>query len=301
MPPVVRGAITALLTPGFRKVYHEVYEERPLEYPTWCNTPGMEWNPITDKQVGGLSTMPEKPEGMQFDLDEYKLGGTVTYEATPYGLAGEVTFEAFRDEQYGIMRLIPEGLARASRNRKEVQAHSVLNNAFSTSYAGFEATTSLCSTAHVSNIDGVTRSNRPSPDVAFSATALQAMILHFHALTDERNMPMLMSAGMLIIPPAKLFVAREILGTPARPYSAQNEINSLVPEDLKYMVCHYLSSSTAWYALAPKGTHDLNFFIRDDTVTDSFDDPWTKNGVWTIYQRHTQGYGGWRGVYGSSG
>ncbi len=34
---------------------------------------------------------------------------------------------------------------------------------------------------------------------------------------------------------------------------------------------------------------------------DSFDDPRTKNAIFTSYQRHTQGFGTWRGVDGSTG
>jgi hypothetical protein len=32
-----------------------------------------------------------------------------------------------------------------------------------------------------------------------------------------------------------------------------------------------------------------------------FDDPFTKNAIATTYQRHTVGYGAWRGIDGSTG
>src|SRR5579872_5685518 len=131
--PIVRGAFSALLTPNLRRVYVEVGKERPLEYPLVFNVDDMEWNPITDQQISGLGTMPDKPEGQQFSLDEPILGGSKQYTASPFGLAVEVTWEMWRDELYGVMEEMVRELARASRNRQEVDAWSVLNNSFSTS------------------------------------------------------------------------------------------------------------------------------------------------------------------------
>ena len=89
---------------------------------------------------------------------------------------------------------------------------------------------------------------------------------------------------------------------PARPaVTAQNEINALVAEDMSFMVCHYITTSTYWWNVAAKGMHDLNFFWRDNPIFDMFDNPTNKNAVATAYQRHTQGYGTWRGIDGSPG
>jgi hypothetical protein len=135
------GAISALVAPDLRKVYVDTGKERPLEYPLFHNTSDLEWNPATDQQVSGLGTLPGKDEGEQFTLDEILMGGTKTYTAEPFGLAVEITWEAWRDELYGVMREMVRELARASRNRQEVSAWSVLNNAFSTSFVGSQPLT----------------------------------------------------------------------------------------------------------------------------------------------------------------
>ncbi len=297
---VATGSISALLAPNLRQVYIDTGKERPLEYPLFFNVDTMEWNPVIDQQVSGLSTMPSKVEGAQFGLDEVIIGGTKTYTAAAFGLAVEITWEAWRDELYGIMQEMVACLARASRNRQEVDAWSILNNAFSTSYVGFTSSESLCSTAHT-GLDGRTRANRPSPDVSFSVTGIQNAITRFEDMTDERNLPRLMAPTQCIIGSANKFAAREILGSGGKPYTAQNEINALVEEDLSYMVCHYLTTATYWFLSASKGVHDLNFLWRDQPIYDMFDDPWTKNAVATTYQRHTKGFGTWRGTDGSTG
>lgn len=295
-----RGQISELLAPDLREVYIETGKERPKEYPLVFNVQNMEWNPISDYQVSGLGTMPTKAEGAQFDFDNILTGGTKTYTATPYGLAVEITWEAWRDELYGVMQEMVKCLARAGRNREEVSAWSVLNNAFSTSYTGFTASESLCSTSHT-GLDGATRANRPSPDIGFSITGLQNAITRFEDMTDERGLPRMMAPTRVIISSANKFIAREILGSSSKPYTSDNEINALIDEDLSFMVSHYLTTSTYWFLLANKGEHDLNFFWRDEPIFDMFDDPHTKNAIATAYQRHTQGYGSYRGVDGSTG
>ena len=297
---ITRGNIAELLAPDLRDVYIDTGKERPKEYPLIFNVNGMDWNPVTDFQVSGLSTMPEKPEGTQFTFDEILMGGSKTYTATPYGMAVEITWEAWRDELYGVMQEMIRCMSRASRNREEVSAWSTLNNAFSTSYVGFSAGESLCDTDH-EGLDGISRSNRPSPDIGFSITGIQNAITRFENMTDERVMPRLLAPTMAVITASNKFVAREIFGSGGKPYTATNEINALVDEDLSFMVSHYITTASYWFMLAAKGEHDLNFYWRDQPIFDMFDDPRTKNAIATSYQRHCQGYGTWRGVDGSTG
>ena len=295
-----RGTFAALLAPDLRKVYIETGKERPLEYPLFFNVSDMEWNPVKDQQISGLGTMPSKPEGSQFALDQPIIGGSVSYTAAPFGLAVEITWEMWRDELYGVMREMMAEMKRSSNNRQEVDAWSVLNNAFSTSFVGFTASESLCSTAHT-GLDGVSRANRPSPDIGGSITGLQNAITRFERMTDERNLPRLLAPSLVVLDPQNKYAAREILGSTSKPYTADNEVNALIEEDMSWLVCHYLTTATYNFVSAAKGVHDLNFMFRDHPIFDSFDDPWTKNAIFTSYQRHTKGYGSWRGIDGSTG
>ena len=304
MPPISRQAFSGAIGVELRRIFLDTGKERPLEHPLFFNVEDMDWNPQSERQYAGLSTMPTKPEGQQFAFDDPIQGPTKSYEALPFGLGVEITWEMWRDDNYGLMRDLIAGLARASRNRQEVEAWSCINNAFDTGSVGFTAGESLCSTAHV-GLDGVSRANRPSPDIGFSITGLQNATNRFEGMTDERNLPRLMAPVMVLIHQNNRFVAREILGSSGKPFTADNEQNSLLEEDLSWMVCHYLTTSTNWFLAAARGVHDLWFKWRDHPIFDSFDDPRTKNAVFTVYQRHTRGnasgFGSWRGLDGSTG
>lgn len=294
-----RAGFTALMIKDLRRVYIEDGQERPLEYPQVFNVEDMETNPIRHRQVSGLGAVPAKPEGTGFTRDEILLGTQKEFTADPFGLAVDVSWELWRDEQYGVMRDMVRGLSRASRHRQEVQAWSVLNNAFDNAFAGFDGV-ALCHTAHP-GLDGVTRANRPSPDVGLSQTGMQAAILRFESMTNERNQPALLKPSMVVIHANNKFIAREVLGSAHKPYTADNEINALNAEDMSWMVGHYLTSLTAWFTMTVKSAHDLHFYFRDRPIFDAWDDEDTKGAVFSVYQRHTQGYSAWRGVDGTSG
>lgn len=298
---ITRAAFSALLRPDIYRVYMETGLERPLEYTQFLNVTDMPWNPIRDQQMAGMPTMPDKPEGTRFETRQPLIGAAKERTAAPRGMALEFTFEAWDDELYGVFPEEASELRRSSNNRLEVDAHEVLNEAFNTAFTGFTASESLCSTSHAM-LDGTTQANRPVTDIGFSQSYIQGMLLRFHSLRDHQGMPRLMHPTMHIISPDNIFVAREILGSSGAPYTADNEINALVQEDLRWMVDHYLAVSTYHFALAAQGVHDLQIGIKNAPMFDSFDDPWSKNAVFTVYQRNTPGYyNSWFGVDGSTG
>ena len=297
--PVSRGTLTPLLARDLRKVYYETGKEQPLEYPMVANVDTMDWNPVRDQQVIGIGNMPVKPEGSQFPLDAHAIGGTKDYTAQPRGMAIEFTWEGYRDELYGVCQEMVGEMGRATRQAQEVDFWSLLNNAFDTAFAGFTSGESLCG-AHTGN-DLVVRRNRPAVDIGMSQTYIQGSILRFETMTTERNNPRLLRPTMAIVTPTGKVAAREVLGSSGKPYTADNEMNALIEEDLSWMVAHYLTNQTTQFLIAAKGVHDLNFLWRDEPIFDSFDDPWTKNAVFTAYQRYAFGYGSWRGVDGSFG
>lgn len=297
---VTRSDFQPLLTPELRKIFVQTGMERPMEHPMVVNTEAMPGNPITDRAYSALGTLPEMEDGGRFSLDAPIQGSTVTYTAKIFGMGFEVTRAGWEDDMYGLIKQMPASLQRSSRNRIEVEAHAPLNRAFSASFTGLDGL-SLCNTAHTRLDLGGTQGNRSSPDVGLSAAGLQAARLQFEQLVDDRGMPRMMVPVQLLITPSNIDTAREILGSAGRAYSANVEINSLIQDDLSIVVDHYITVATYWFLMAAKGTHDVNFFMRSAPSFDSFTDPWTGNAIYTVWQRHANGFGLWQGVWGSTG
>lgn len=288
--------LAPLLLPDLKHVYIQEGKERPPEHTYWANVEDLDWQGEKDLHLSGIGAMPSKPQGTPFSTSEPILGSTKTYTANPFGLALEITWEMYRDDLYGVMVELIQGLSRAARFRQEVSAHKVLNNGFSTSFVGFTASEALVQRSHVL-LDGNTLHNTPATSQTFSVLYLQGMIQRFHAMTTHRDaMPRLMAPRTILITPQNLFVAREILGSTHKPFTADNEINSILQEELSYAVNHFITNQNFHFTLAARGEHDLNFKWRDHEIFDMYDDPRLKAAVATVYQRHTDGeFGAWEG------
>lgn len=297
--PVSRGAITPLLTPGLKTVYYDSGKERPLEYTMHANVTTMDWNPETDLQAIGIGTMPPKPEGDAFRLDAGDIGGQKVYLAEPWGKAIEFTWEAWRDELYGVLEeMVAEG-GRATRQRQDLEYWDNFNEGFATTNTGFTPGEALFG-AHA-NANGETLRNAPVVLIGMSTTYITGAILRFETMVDERGNPRVIQPTMAIGTPTNKQAMRDVLGSSGKPYTSDNELNALIEEDLSWMVCHYLTNQTQIILSAAKGVHDINFRWRDQPIFDSFDDPWTKSAIFTIYQRFATGWGSWRGVDSSYG
>ena len=298
--PIARAGFSELLKPDLHQVYVDTGMENPTEFDMIVNVIDMPYNPLTDQQISGLGTMPTKDEGDPFAVDEPIMGGTTEYLAVPYGLSIEFTFEAWDDELYGVFNEMVAELSRASNNRLEVDAHAPLNFAESTAFTGFDGRP-LIDTAHPVLGGGAPIANRPAVDINFSRTGVQVAMQHFHDLVDERGLPRLLAPTTALVTSSFYHDAREILGSSGRPLTANNELNALIPEDLSWMVTHYITNPNKWFIMARQDVHDVNFYVRNDPDFDMFDDPRTLNAVGTMYQRHVSGFGTWRGIFGSTG
>jgi len=295
--PTVSSGIAELLKLDWNRVVAQVGVERAPEHPFVMNVGTLDTPTYKALKVTGLGALPTKPIGSRFAKQNFSIMGQKEREPSPYGSVVEHSFEAQRDEQTGHMTRLVAEQARAGRNREEVSAFLPYNTAFTAATLGF-ASEPICGN-HVGD-DGVTRSNAGT--AGLSILGLQQMMFHFHGLQNEKGRTMVMIPELVLLHYENVFIAREIFGSPARPYTADNEINSLVAERLSWMVGHFLTSTSAWFGLVGKEFHDGKILHRDRRIFNTFNDPFSMNVVSSIYQRHTDGFfDEWRGIYGSPG
>lgn len=286
-----------LLDPGLRSIYNDEAAMFPDEYPQFVNVSTMDEPFITDYKMAFLGLIPQKPEGQATTYDDPIPGGTVVYRPTPYGLGFRVTYEMLRDDRYSQIKRTNKHMARSVKQTTNVLGASAYNNAFSTSFVGFNAGESLCSTSHVL-LGGGTYANRPSPDATLSVAALQAASIRLEKTVSERGFNTPIKASKLVIPVDLKYVADEITKTPTLPYTDQNTINSIKGE-FGYQVWHFLSDTNNWFLVARD--NDIQFMWRDKPRFSSGDDFDTGDSKHKVYFRVMESrYGDWRGIDGNA-
>jgi hypothetical protein len=137
--------------------------------------------------------------------------------------------------------------------------------------------------------------------VDFSFTALQNAINEFERLIDAQGLPVVIKPRHVIIPPELKWMLREVLGSPNKPYTSDNEINSIVREELDFFISHYLTSRSAWFLIGDKESHSLKFFQRRSLDEDYADDFDTRSIKQIAFERFSVGATNWYGTWGSNG
>jgi phage major head subunit gpT-like protein len=315
---MVRGQFPKLMALGLHKIYNDATdtEQRMEEYSKIFNVETSTSAYEQDVKMGAYGPLLEKPENTPVTYTGMVQGGDKRYIHLTYALGVRTSKELWDDDKYGVIKQAPKALARSIRFTKEVVAWNTLNQGFSNNVTTtdglslFNSQHPLLGGAAATNLGpGVantiyaagTYPNRPSVDIDLSFTAIQFATNQFERMIDGQGMPITVRPRLLVIPPELKFIARELLGSSGKPGSSDNDINSLLGEDLSFMVCHYLTSAGAWFLLADKGTHRMKVYMRQapkDTFDDDFDTDAIKQKV---TMRMSAGASDWIGTFGSNG
>jgi len=298
--PAVTSAFADLLSTRFQTFLVNTGKEYRRLWPEWFKAVDMDTNPYISEKISGMGIQYVKPEGQQFPQDLPIIGSSFQVTATPYGQLFSVTWEMWRDDKYGVMGEMWGDMGRSNRLRQEVQAFSMLNNAFSvnTGYDNVPLITNAA--APHPDLDGTTQVNRPTPDIALSQTGIQAGQINFDNLNDDRSRPQDVAATRLGINPANRYLARELLGSSGKTQTADNDMNALLNDGLDWGIIRYLTRTQDWFLLAPMDQSDAEFMWRDRPRSRSFDDPFIEAADFTVYQRFATRLGDWRWAYGST-
>jgi hypothetical protein len=296
------GGFAELLAPGLYDVMFNEIDGQPNQWLGVFNTEDSQRSYEEDLKTAGLGGMLTKAEGVATTFDDPIEGNKVRYTHASYGLGFRVTREMWDDDLYGIMKQMARELGRAAAYKIEVDAWSILNNAFTGGFTGEDGLV-LCSTAHTRLDGGSTIGNRPTTHADIGLTTYQAALDHFNDLVDDRGRPIVINPALLIVSPTYKWAAKEILMSEYKPYVANNEINALKGEITEngYLASRYLTASRSWFAVAQKSQHDMKFFWRTRPETADADDFLSGDALFKIFARYSKGFSEWRGVYGSSG
>lgn len=314
---MVRGQFSQLMAPGLHDIFVHWLDlkQRDVEYTYIFNEETSDKAYEDEAEFSGFGPMVPKQEASSVIYQDAIQGGTKRYLHTVYALGVRTSWELFKDDQYKLINQVPKALARSAQFVKEQQAWNVLNLGFTTQLtldgvSLFNTQHPLLGGTQATNIGpGLTNiiaaagtyPNRPATDVDLSFTAIQLAVNMFERMIDSQGMPISLKPRLLVVPPELKWIAREILGSPHKPYTADNEINSLIKEDMQYFVSHYLTSSSAWFLLGNKDQHTLKFITREPLDEDFSDDFDTRSIKQISFMRFSTGATNWLGTWGSNG
>lgn len=314
---MVRGQYFQLMASGLHDLFVHFLDlkQRDEEFSFFMNIEESDAALEDEVEFSGLGPFQPKLEGTAVQYQDIIQGGSKRYLHTPWALGVRASWELVKDDQYKLINQAPKCLARSAHFVREIQSCNVINLGYTTTtvidgqtlfnvahplLGGTQATNIGPGVGNIINAAG-TYPNRPSTDVDLSFTALQLAINMFERLIDSQGLPISMKPKYLFIPPELKWIAREVLGSPHKPYTSDNEINSLISEDLTYFVSHYKTSASSWELLGDKEAHTLKFMNREDLEEDFSDDFDTRTIKQIATMRFSTGATNWLGTWGSNG
>jgi hypothetical protein len=320
----VRGQFSQLQAPGLHGLFvqWEKLHQKDEEWPHIFNKETSDRAFEDEAEFVGVGPLVQKPEGEPTTYRDAAQGGTKRFQMFTYALGVRSSYELYKDDMYGLVKKIPAALARSAQFAREVNTWGVINlgytsstnilnsyvtvdgnNLFNTAHnlLGGSAATAIAPAASSYYTAPGTWPNRPATDVDLSFTAIQLALNNFRRMPDGVGMPIKVRPRILLIPPELIWIAREILGSPHKPYTADNEVNSLLNENLEYFSYSYSPSLSAWELLADKSEHSLKHITReplDEMFSDDFD---TMSIKQVSMERYGVGAFHWIGTWGSNG
>jgi hypothetical protein len=316
--PQVRANFAQLMSPGMKKIYNDTtdYELTQLQFPSVFNEKTSVDEYEQSLEMAALPPLQEKPENTSTVYGGLIQGGSKRVIHLTYSLGIESSKELMDDDKYGIIKTGPAALARSTQFTREAIAWNILNQGFSNNVTTFDGQPLFSNTHYllggpaatniapgVSNIISApgTYPNAPSVGMDLSVSALQYAINTANRMIDNQGFPINLKFKYLCIPSELIFIAREILGSSGKPYTSDNEINSLLAEDLKVIVPKYLTSSSTWFLLTDKSQHSLTVYNREKPAT-SFDDNFDTDSIkQKTRMRMSAVAWRWQGVWGTQG
>lgn len=306
--PHVRGEYAELLAPVLNLRTFEAYRRHPEIYRTINNVRNSTRAYEDDFALSGFGPLSEKGELQATPLDEIlKLGG-VRFFHKKYAL-GFIMSEEMRDDgNIDLFGDLSSALGVSARHTTELFGHDVYNHAFDTTrYIGRDGEPLISASHPVPGLGlGATASNRPAIDTDLSQSALEIAWADFYSQVDDRGIPMDLMPMTLFVHPTQFQFARVLLESSSSItlQGTGNDNPGIINPMQGWIRPHtspYLVDESAWFLLAGPSDIDVRFYWRKPMDTKTWDDEDKDGTIHKAQQRHSNGFGDWRGTYGSPG
>ncbi len=303
MGSVNTGNFAKLIWPGVKGWYGQTYDEWKAEHPMLFDK--VSSDKAYEEYVGfsGTGLFQRKDESAGIMFDSMQQGFVTRATNVVYALGIIITYEMYKNDQYGLMSKRAKFLAFSARQTKEIIGANVYNNAFDTAFTYGDGQPLLSTTRP--NKSGGTWSNRIAVAADLSELSLEQASIDIDDFRNDRGLRVSVSANKLIVPKNLKFDAARILKSTQQSGTANNDINALREMNIfpgGVFASHYLDDPKAWFIRTniPSGEG----MIYQEREPDSFDmdnDSDTRNAKYMGYGWYTFTMADARAIYGSPG
>jgi len=244
---------------GLRKITFEEDQRIRAEWREFCKTDSMTQAYELLQTYAAFPPAVQVPEGQAYPPEFDRIPGfQQKIQPVMWGLGTRYTIQEAYTRQYAQLKEHTRYMVASFRYAQEIEAARLFNEGFTT-LKGADGV-SIFNTAHPREDGGATQSNRPSAHKPLTPNNLMSELIEFHKIKSGRGniMPILSDTYKLVIPPDLMFVAKEILTSGGKAYTADNTRNVL--GDFNVVVSHYMTGSTNWFLMHPD--HDVTMWTR---------------------------------------
>lgn len=282
--------------PLLDKVMLDEFESMEDPRSTLFNMESADREIIQHTEIDSLGLFQTTREGEVAPLDDFRQSYNKTYRMLKYAKMCAISKEMVRDEKWGLIGKMIKSIGRSAKEAQLVNAFSVYNNAFSSSFPGSDGV-ALISASHPSQI-GV-QSNTLAAQTDLGETALKEAERVFISTQDQVGKRINIMPKVLLVAPFNMHLAQELTLSPFLPGTANNNINSM--GRYKVVVAPWLADSDAWFLQADPVNHGLRIYERQPLETESEMDKKAFTLYYIADYREAVGADIWRGIVGTDG
>jgi len=264
---------------------------------------------VNKSGVGYLSIT---PEGQAYNKDSRLPGYITPFVFQKYTNSVTVTEENLSDRDYSEALGEFADLSIAGMETQDKTAFGLFNYGFTAqasvpvNYSQYGDAKPMFSVGHPRKDGGTAQSNASATGITLTEPNFETARIAMQGQLDDRGKPMRVGTGKLIllVPPELEKTAVIITKGEKRSGTANNDVNIYdgiaTVVSSQWISSAHGGSATAWFLIDPR-VAKLYHWVREGLSTSRAIDNNTKDVTFYIKGRWTDGYGDWRGMWGSAG
>lgn len=253
---------------------------------------------VQTTEMTSLGLFTATAEGEIANQDSFNQGYSKNFSVNKYAKRIGISEEMMDDDRWSLCAKMVKSLARSAKETKNLLAMNILNNAFSAEKSADGV--AIISASHPSEVGNQSNTLASAADLAVAS--LKEAETVFRNMKDSRGKRLLIKPKYLLVSESDRHAAIEIVQSPYKSGSADNNINSIGADGgLTVISSPYLTDTDAWFLLSDPMEHGLKIFERQALSTKTHADDSAGVLYYIAKFREALGCDKWRGIVGTAG